>query len=219
MLVIVPNLITADELAALRQVAATAQFGSGKATAGRNLQAVKNNLEIRDPAATERVRELVQGAFSRNRRVNDAIMPKLMTPPLMSLYRPGMAYGNHLDLAMAERNRLRSDISMTLFLNDPDSYDGGELHIETDYGPQEVRLGAGDAVFYPTLFPHRVNEVTRGERLACVLWLQSLVRQPERRRILADLSDLSGVIDRTRQEAAYNSLMRCHQNLLRMWAS
>jgi PKHD-type hydroxylase len=219
MIVTVPQLLTGDEIAALREIASGGRFASGKATAGRNLRAIKDNLEISDASATEQIRQIIQGGLARNRRVSDAIMPKLMTPPLMSLYRPGMAYGRHLDLAMAERNRLRSDISMTLFLSDLDAYDGGALRIETDYGVQEVRLPPGDAVFYPTLFPHQVNPVTRGERLACVLWIQSLVREPERRRILSDLSDLGGVFDRATQDAAYNSLMRCHQNLLRMWAS
>ena len=219
MLVVVPDLINADELREMRRIGAAGGFGSGKATAGANVRAVKDNLELQGEAATARLRAMIQQAFARSTLVSDAVLPRMMTAPLMSLYRAGMAYGTHLDLAMAERNRLRSDLSMTLFLSDPDAYAGGELVIESDYGVQQVRLPAGHAVFYPTLFPHRVAKVERGERLACVLWIQSLVREPDRRRILFDLAQTGGCLERPRQDEAYAMLMRCHQNLLRMWSS
>lgn len=219
MIIVVPDLLDAAELAELRRIGTEGSFVSGKATAGRNLRDAKDNLEISDQARQNRIRELVQGAFGRSGRVSDAIMPRYMSPPIMSLYREGMHYGRHLDLAMAQQNRLRSDISCTIFLSDPATYDGGELDIDTDYGRQLFRLPAGHAVFYPTLFPHEVRRVTRGERLACVLWVQSLVREPDRRRILSDLSALSGQFERPRQNEGYDLLMRCHQNLLRMWAS
>lgn len=219
MIVIVPGLVDGDELAELRSIGAGGDFASGKASAGRNIRRAKDNLELRDAGSSSRIREIVQGAMGRSGRVSDAVLPKYITPPMMSLYREGMHYGRHLDLAMAQQNRIRSDISMTLFLSELDSYDGGELEIETDYGRQRIRLPAGHAVFYPTLFPHEVKPVTRGERLACVMWLQSVVREPERRKILADLAALSGQFERPRQDEAYESLMRCHQNLLRMWAS
>ena len=219
MIVVVPDLVNAGELAALRAIAAGGGFGSGKATTGRHLKDAKDNLEIADAGAQARVREIVQGAIGRSGRISDTIMPKYITPPIMSLYREGMHYGRHLDLAMAQQNRLRSDISMTLFLSDLGAYDGGDLDIESDYGRQHIRLPAGHAVFYPTLFPHQVRPVTRGERLACVLWIQSAVREAERRRILSDLAALSGEFERPRQKDAYDLLMRCHQNLLRMWAN
>lgn len=218
MIVVIPDLVNAEELAALRAIAAEGGFGSGKLSTGRHLQSVKDNLEVRDEAAQTRVREIVQGAFARSSRVSDAILPRYVTPPIMSLYREGMHYGRHLDLAMAQQNRLRSDISMTLFLSDLGSYEGGALEIDSDYGRQTIRLPAGHAVFYPTLFPHEVKPVTRGERLACVLWVQSVVREAERRRVLSDLAALSGQFERPRQKEAYDLLMRCHQNLLRMWA-
>ena len=219
MIVVIPNLVNDAEIAALRAIAAEGGFGSGKASTGKYLKGAKDNQEVIYSAAQTRVREIVQSAIGRNGQVSDTILPKYFTAPLMSLYREGMHYGRHLDLAMSQQNRLRSDMSMTLFLSELDSYAGGELEIDSDYGRQRIRLPAGHAVFYPTLFPHEVKPVTRGERLACVLWVQSAVREAERRRVLSDLAALSGQFERPRQNDAYDLLMRCHQNLLRMWAS
>jgi len=218
MIVIVPDLVNQTEIASLRAIAGEGGFGSGKASTGKHLKGAKDNLEVIDSAAQARVREIVQGAMARSSRVSDTILPKYITSPIMSLYKEGMHYGRHLDLAMAQQNRLRSDLSMTLFLSDLESYAGGELEIDSDYGRQRIRLPPGHAVFYPTLFPHEVKPVTRGERLACVLWVQSVVRQSEQRRVLSDLAALSGQFERPRQNDAYDLLMRCHQNLLRMWA-
>ena len=124
MIVVVPDLVNATEIAALRAIAGEGGFGSGKATTGRHLKAAKDNLEVVDQAAQGRVREIVQGAMGRSNRVSDAILPKYVTSSIMSLYREGMHYGRHLDLAMAQQNRLRSDLSMTLFLSDLESYAG-----------------------------------------------------------------------------------------------
>jgi len=217
MILVAPGFVDQGELAALRRLAGGGSFASGSATAGPGLSAVKHNLESDDDATRNAIRDILRLAFARNVAVNDAVMPRLMTQPIVSLYREGMAYGAHLDNAMAQQNRLRSDVSMTLFLSDPDSYEGGALAIEGDLGRRAFRLPAGDAVFYPTQHLHEVTRVTRGERLACVLWIQSLVREPERRRILADLAALGASLGGPGGDGRYETLMRCHQNLLRMW--
>lgn len=217
MIVVVPGLLDESELAAVRRLATGGSFTSGAATAGSALAGVKNNLESDDEAARDAIRDVLRIAFARSALVNDAVLPRLMTQPIVSLYREGMAYGTHLDNAMAQRNRLRSDISMTLFLSEPDDYEGGALAIQGDIGRRSFRLPAGDAVFYPTHYLHEVTRVTRGERLACVLWIQSLVREPERRRILADLASLAPGLGGPGGDGRHETLMRCHQNLLRMW--
>lgn len=217
MIVFVPQLVDGDELAAMRRIGSESRFTSGMASAGEGLTGIKNNLEADDDETTVAARDILRGAFARHAVIQDAVMPRLMTPPIISLYREGMAYGPHLDHAMAQQNRLRSDISMTLFLTPPEDYEGGDLAIEGDVGRRSFRLPAGDAIFYPTHYLHEVTPVTQGERLACVLWIQSLVREPERRRILADLAALAAGLGGPGEGGEFETLMRCHQNLLRMW--
>ncbi len=144
-----------------------------------------------------------------------------MSQPILSDYEPGMAYGRHTDSAIGEgaARNYRTDISCTIFLDDPASYDGGELAIETEYGNPSFKLPVGDAVFYPTLFTHQVRPVTRGRRRACVFWIESFVRDPQKRTILLDLVQLGAWMGQQLPIDAEprQRLAKVRENLYRMW--
>ena len=162
-------------------------------------------------------------ALAKNALFFSAALPKQVYPPLLNRYREGMTFGSHVDGAIrthdASRVRMRADLSSTLFLSDPDEYDGGELLVEDTYGVQRVKLAAGALVLYPASSLHRVEPVTRGVRTASVFWTQSMVREDARRAILFDL-DMS-IVRLTRERAddpALVSLVGVYHNLLRMWS-
>lgn len=221
MILWVRNLLTPAELASLREALASAPFEDGKATVGVLARAVKQNEEVAARSGErQELGEMVLQAVRRNQTVEAGIRPKKFVTPIFNRYRPGMHYGSHLDNAMMGREeRVRVDVSMTLFLSDPESYDGGELSIDTEYGPRSVKLPAGDAVFYPTAYYHEVKPVTRGERLACVTWIQSLVRAPHRRQILYELSVLGEWIHSIAPTSPqYRQFNKVQHNLYREWA-
>ncbi len=158
--------------------------------------------------------------MQRNETFRFFAWPLRMNTPLISRYVPGMEYGSHLDNPiMFHRNNepLRTDLSITVFLSDPESYDGGELSLETQFGEQTVKLSAGDAVVYATTLRHRVTPVTRGTRLAAVAWIQSMVKDHQQRQILFDMFQVRQAIRGTSAEAA-EDLEKCFINLVKMWA-
>ncbi len=218
MITCIPKLLTAEEIAKLRAIAMNAEFEDGTATAGRRLHGIKNNLQMKDDAAgKEEVGQIVLGAIQRNDLFQSVALPKAIVPPTLSRYRDGMTYKSHVDAAIMMG--LRADISTTVFLNDPTTYDGGELTIDAGVGEQSIKLMAGEAVVYPTSAFHWVTPVTRGERLAAVTWMQSAVRRADQRSVLHDLrsaiqtlSDTATAADETIQ-----LLVKTHANLLRMW--
>jgi PKHD-type hydroxylase len=148
-------------------------------------------------------------------------VPKLIRPPVLSRYRPGMAYGTHIDTPIMRRPvPMRLDLSTTIFLSDPTTYAGGELCIETPYGEKRVKLPAGDAILYPTTMLHRVEEITEGERLAAVTWIQSMVQDQSKRSILYDLAVVTQWIQGAApQSVQYQTLNNTRSNLTRMWAT
>jgi PKHD-type hydroxylase len=191
MIVWIQNLLTPDELATIVQGLSTAEFRSGSGTAGTLNRPLKENLELRqDWEGKERLDQIFDKALRRNQTFEIAARPKKIIKPIFSRYTTGMHYGSHLDNAIMGGDHWRIDLSLTLFLSPPDSYDGGELVIETEYGPKTAKLPAGDAVVYPTIYYHEVKPVTRGERLAAITWIQSLVRDVHKRQILYDMSVL-----------------------------
>jgi len=220
MIIWIQNLLTPEELATVARALSTADFGSGSRTAGILNRPVKENLELRqDWPDKERLDQIVLEALRRNQTFEIAARPKKIIAPIYSRYTQGMHYGSHLDNAIMDRERLRIDLSLTLFLSAPETYDGGELVIETEYGPKSVKLPAGDGIVYPTIYYHEVKPVTRGERCACVTWIQSLVRDVHKRRILYDMSVLAEWIHaQAPGSPQFKQFNKIQANLYRIWA-
>ena len=218
MILTLPELVTPDELALIKQKIATVPFIEGKATAGELLKSVKNNQQIpwNHPVMKE-ITDLVMRALGRCDAFMSLAQPRRLAAMLVSRYEPGMAYGAHVDAPiMGEPNHVRSDVSFTLFLNEPDTYQGGELAFENGSGETAFKLPARSAICYPTGKLHRVRPVEHGERLAVVGWVQSLVREPAIRELLHDLSEARELL--VGQEGtgrAVELLTKSYSNLLR----
>jgi PKHD-type hydroxylase len=227
MLLHVPEVLKDDELRSARATLAAASWGDGRVTAGVQSAAAKNNEQLpQDGEATRTLQRLVLAALNRHALFFSAALPKRVFPPLFNRY-AGRAnsFGNHVDNAIrflpgGQAERVRTDISCTLFLADPGEYDGGELVVEDTYGSQSVKLAAGDMVLYPGTSVHRVEPVTRGARLASFFWVESMVRSDEQRRLLYDmdlhLMRLRAAVGET--DPAVIGLTGTYHNLLRLWA-
>jgi PKHD-type hydroxylase len=193
-----------------------ASFGNGRATAGWQAREVKNN-EQADSDAAKALCGMAERALLENPVFRAAAQPKKIIKTLLSRYRPGMAYGTHIDDAIMAGHR--TDLAFTVFLSDPQSYEGGELVVEGNDGEASFKLAEGNALLYPATTLHRVNDVTRGERLAIAGWVRSLIRSAEDRDILFDLENAVAVL---RQQGAdrtpLNALLKVKANLLRKWA-
>jgi PKHD-type hydroxylase len=225
MLIQIPEVLTADELARCRAILAGADWADGRITAGTQSAKVKQNLQLPELCESSlAVRQIVLDALNRNALFFSAALPKRIYPPLFNRYEGAYnAFGNHIDNAVRTSAdsglRVRTDLSATLFFSDPESYDGGELVIEDTYGEHAVKLQAGDMVLYPGSSLHRVEPVTRGARLASFFWIESMVRETERRRLLFEMDMAILELRETQGDipAAVN-LTGCYHNLLRMWA-
>lgn len=221
MLLTIPGLLNSAQIDKIHQTLEGAEFADGRLTAGFAAARVKNNLELRpEPERRERLIRILMASLGHNETFRFAALPHRVADPIFARYTPGMTYGDHVDdpIMGTQGPRFRTDVSMTVFLNDPESYDGGELAIRTPFGDRQVKLPAGDAVLYPSSSLHRVTPVTRGERLVALTWVQSYVRDPARRELLYELNlarehllkeapgtDTTGYVDRS------------YANLLRMW--
>ncbi|RYJ01685.1 MAG: Fe2+-dependent dioxygenase [Acetobacteraceae bacterium] len=225
MLLQLPEVLGADQLMQARALLARAPWVDGRVTAGHQSAQVKDNLQIPEGCAEHKaLGEIVLAALERLPLFISAVLPLKVFSPLFNRYDPGMTFGAHVDNAIrilpGHGGRIRTDVSCTLFLSDPGSYDGGELIVEDTYGEQRVKLPAGDAVIYPSTSLHRVAPVTRGSRLASFFWVQSMVRDDGQRSLLFDL-DMA--INRARGDlpAGHSSpteLTAVYHNLLRRWA-
>lgn len=221
MLTLIENLIDDITLAKLRGWLAEATFEDGRATAGGNARKVKNNEQVSsDPDGgdprLEEMQRLVEELLWDHTVFDAAALPKEIHEPMFSRYSPGMSYGTHMDNARI--GGMRVDLSLTLFLSDPADYDGGELVIDFATGTREIKLPAGNGVLYPTTELHRVAEVTRGQRLAAVTWVRSLVRDAAKRQILIDLKMASQrLVAQVGKTAEIDLLSKAHTNLLRRW--
>jgi PKHD-type hydroxylase len=225
MMLHIPEVLSAGQVAEARRLLDCAEWVDGRATAGHQSAQVKDNLQIPEGAPEARaLGELVLGALERNALFISAVLPLRVFPPLFNRYDPGMTFGAHVDNAIRQVTgttaRIRTDVSCTLFLAPPESYDGGELIVEDTYGEKRVKLPAGDAVIYPSTSLHRVSPVTRGSRLASFFWIQSMVRDDGQRTLLFDL-DMA--INRARGDlpaghASPTELTAVYHNLLRRWA-
>ena len=227
MLLRIPHLLNADALAQARAVLADAPWEDGAQTAGTQARQVKNNQQL-PPTGTHarQIQALVLGALQGHPLFFSAALPSRIFPPMVNRYSgDSNHYGAHVDNAVrvvpgSDGERVRADVSATVFLADPAEYDGGELVIEDTYGEQRVKWAAGDMVLYPATSVHRVEPVTRGARLAAFLWVQSLVRSDEQRRLLFDLDmTLMRLRERHGDDEDTVRLAGTYHNLLRQWAN
>jgi PKHD-type hydroxylase len=221
MLLQIPGVLIAAELESLRGKLAKARFEDGVATALPGARRVKRNLQL--PQDSELMRECspaVLNALRRSALFFSAALPNRISGPLFNRYDTGMDYGDHQDTAIIQGPSLiRSDVAATLFLTAPEDYDGGELVIQDSFGAHRVKLPAGNMIVYPASSVHRVEKVTRGSRLAAVLWVESLVRDESRRRILLDLDlTIGNLANRSPGSEDVEKLGTVYHNLLRMWA-
>lgn len=222
MLLAVQGVLNKAEIERLKALAETDAFVDGAVSA--NLLAkrgVKRNEELSGKAEhREEFNQLALSALYRNEIIQLAAMPKRIQTPVLSRYRSGMRYGNHVDMPLMGRfDPIRLDLSITVFLNPPGSYEGGELVLDTGFGEKAVKLEPGDGILYPTTMLHRVAEVRRGERLAVVTWMQSMVPEPDRRKMLYDLAKVTQwACDMAPEAAEYHTLANIRANLVRMWA-
>lgn len=224
MLLEVPNLFSAEQVANARQKLDRAQWIDGRVTAGHQSAKTKQNLQLpEDHAVARELGTAIVNALGQNALFVSAALPARVFPPLFNCYQGGQRFGTHVDNAIRQiggtAHRIRTDLSATLFLSRPEEYDGGELVVEDTYGVHQVKLPAGHMVLYPASSLHHVTPVTRGARIASFFWIQSMVRDDGERTILFDLDT---TIQRLNRESADNPvavrLTGIYHNLLRRWA-
>jgi PKHD-type hydroxylase len=225
MLISIPDILSSAQLDEIRALIDAAEWIDGNATSGAQSALAKRNAQLPEESeAARHAGNLVLDALSASPLFVAAALPLKVYPPLFNRYAGGQAFGRHVDSAIRIRPgsdfRIRSDLSATLFLADPDSYEGGELVIEDRFGEQRVKLAAGHVALYPASSLHHVAPVTRGTRMASVFWVQSMVRDAEARRTLFDLDQSVQEIaaERGQGDATVVRLTGIYHNLLRRWA-
>ena len=226
MLLHIPDVLTAETVAFLRERLERAGWADGRITAGHQSAKTKDNLQLPegDPLAIE-LGSIVLEALGRHPTFFAGALPQRIFPPLFNCYRGGQSFGFHVDNAVRYDRRtqppqaVRTDLAATLFLASPEDYDGGELVIEDTYGTHSVKLPAGDMVLYPGSSLHKVEPVTRGSRIASFFWIQSMVRDDGQRRLLFDLDVSVQTLTQTGADpGALLQLTGVYHNLLRRWA-
>ena len=222
MLVEIEGLLQPAQLNKIDEILAKSTFVDGKLTAGKAASRVKNNEELKgEPQQMELLIRILTSALAHNATFRSAVLPYRMADPIFARYQHGMTYGDHVDdpLMGLSGQRFRSDVSMTIFLRDPESYEGGELVVRTTFGEKRVKLKAGSAVIYPSSSLHHVAEVTGGERLVALAWIQSYVRDPAQRELLYEL-DLARehLLEHAEEEPTTGLVDKSYANLLRMWS-
>lgn len=225
MLIAIPDVLDAAAVARVRGILDAAEWIDGNETSGPQAALAKRNQQIPDDSAAAReAGAIVLDALGRAPLFVAAALPAKVFPPLFNRYAGGQAFGVHVDNAVRMKRgtdfRMRSDLSATLFLEEPDRYDGGELVVEDLFGEHRVKLPAGHLVLYPASSLHRVMPVTRGARVASFFWIQSMIRDDGARRILFDLDRGVQAVaaDRGQGDPAVVQLTGVYHNLLRRWA-
>ena len=216
---LVVRILEDSEVRELVQQLSRATFVDGKLTASGPAREAKNNLQAeRTGPEVTAIDQIVLGALSRNQALHSFAFARQIMLPLFNRYEKGMEYGAHVDSAVMGKgaSQIRTDLSMTIFLSDPSSYDGGELALTSTLGEEEIKLDAGEAIVYPSTTLHRVTPVTRGVRLAAVTWIQSSVADPQLRSILFDLHQAVELAESSGNQEmrlllnkSYNNLLRC----------
>jgi PKHD-type hydroxylase len=224
MLLPIPDVLKQEQLASVRSILDRAQWVDGRATAGHQSARAKDNAQLpEDSPAARELGELVLTALGGNALFISAALPLRVFPPLFNRYSGGQSFGTHVDNAIRQLpgtgHRIRTDLSATLFLANPDEYDGGELIVEDTYGIQTVKLPAGHMILYPATSLHHVRPVTRGARVASFFWIQSMIRDDGQRTLLFDMDT---AIQRLNADYADHpsavQMTGVYHNLLRRWA-
>jgi PKHD-type hydroxylase len=224
MLLTIPDVLSAEQVAAARDELGRAEWTDGRVTAGHQSTRVKHNLQLpEDHPAARALGELIVAALQRNPLFISAALPSRIFPPLFNQYAGGHSFGSHVDNAIRQLTgtpyRIRTDLSATLFLSQPEEYDGGELAVEDTYGVHTVKLPAGHMVLYPSTSLHHVRPVTRGTRISSFFWIQSLVRDDGARTLLFDLDTAIQRLNADVPEhPAAVQLTGVYHNLVRRWA-
>jgi PKHD-type hydroxylase len=229
MLITIEKLLSAEQVTMARQKLATSEWIDGRLTAGYQAQQVKRNAQLPETSdVAKEIGEMILTALARSARFMSFALPLRVFPPMFNSYAGGQTFGTHVDTAIrplaSTGQRIRTDLSATLFLTAPEDYDGGELIIEDNYGDKSIKLPAGDIVIYPATSLHRVEPVTRGNRISSFFWIQSMVRQDAHRSLLFAL-------DESIQQLAHSNaalqpeikstsvqLTGVYHNLLRQWS-
>jgi PKHD-type hydroxylase len=224
MLLHIPDVLTPAQVAECRDALDKAEWTDGRATAGYQSQRVKNNQQLAEDHPTAvRLGDMILNVLNRNPLFMSGALPMKVVPPLFNRYENSQAYGNHIDGAIrpiyGTPHRVRTDLSATLFLTDPQDYDGGELTMEDTFGAQRVKLPAGHMVLYSGSSLHRVEPVTRGARVCAFFWIQSMVRDDEQRRMLFELDTaIQQLAAISPDQAPVLKITNIYHNLLRQWA-
>lgn len=216
----IPGLLKPEELQQIDDLLPAIDFVDGRATASMAAKEVKNNLQAAENnKSLFKIQEIVDHALSTSPLFNITALPKKVFPPIVSKYTTGKYYGWHVDSPIMGDPPMRTDLAMTIFLSSPETYEGGELILQTASGNVIFKPTRGDAVLYPCQYLHCVNEIRSGERVAVVTWIQSNVASPEQRQILFDLNQVHAVLhQKDMHSPETNLLLQTHSNLFRMWA-
>ncbi len=222
MLLEITDVLNTQKLATVRQMLQDARFVDGKLSAGMAAKRVKNNTELATESVDlNKLNNLVMISLVQHPRYQSAVLPTRVASPFYARYTTGMAYGDHVDdpVMGPPQSRYRSDVSTTIFLNNPEEYEGGELVIRTAFGEKQIKLSAGSAVLYPSSSLHHVAEITQGERLVAVTWTQSMVREPEQRELLDGLNQARETLLKQHPDNLETGQVNvAYVNLVRMWA-
>lgn len=218
----IKHVLSTTDLESIRSHLATAQWQSGQASAGASARTQKANEEMdQSSEGWKAINQLVVTQLYSHPVFQSMVLPSKVSAAFVSRCLPGMHYGQHIDdpIMGSLNSRYRSDVAVTVFLSDPDTYDGGELTIQSRFGPVAVKLPAGSAVAYPASSLHEVTPVTRGERVVCALWAQSMVRDAQQRELLHDLDEARQAIHQSTPKAQVTQqIEQVYANLLRLWA-
>jgi PKHD-type hydroxylase len=216
----IPALLKPEEVAGIENLAADANFMDGKLTASLAAKDVKNNWQMdAESESLAKIRTILTEAIKTSPLFNIAALPKTVYPFIVSKHTLGNYYGWHVDSPVMGEPPMRTDLAMTIFLSDPESYEGGELIIQSEAGTTAFKPAKGDAVLYPCQYLHCVGEVKSGARLAAITWIQSNVKSPEQRQILFQLNQIhASLYNQAPNAPETNLLLQTHSNLFRMWA-
>jgi len=221
MIVQIKHVLGENDVSQVKKLLSCAEFQDGKLSAGLAAQQVKNNQELANEKISKDLNNIVMNNLVRHPEYQHAALPYRVAVPFYGRYKQGMYYGEHIDdPVMGEEQRYRSDIAITIFLNSPNEYEGGELVIQTPYGTQIIKYPAGDAVMYPATTRHQVTPITSGERLVAVTWVQSLIRNNEQRDLLYQLCKTREKMLRKDPDSDDTKRIdNVYVNLVRMWCS
>jgi PKHD-type hydroxylase len=224
MLLKIPQVLNKEQVKQAKEQLQQADWMDGNITAGYQSSQTKNNLQLpNDSLVGRQLGDMILSALAQNNLFMSAALPGKIFPPLFNCYQGGQSFGTHIDNAIRQVPgtpvKIRTDLSMTLFISEPDEYEGGELVMEDTYGSQRVKLAAGDLVLYPATSLHRVTPVTKGRRLASFFWLQSMVASDEKRSLLFDMDmAIQSLRAKVQDSPEIVQLTGVYHNLLRQWA-